>query len=107
MGRSFNIKKGYQVRVIAGKNKGKSGRVLQIITSSNRAIVERVNLVKRHTRPSKQNQKGGIVEKEAPIAISNLMVICGRCHKPTRVAHRVLEDGKKIRICKKCGEMMS
>lgn len=100
------LKKNDLVMVVAGKEKGKSGRILQILSKKDRAIVEKVNFVKRHQRPSGQQRQGGIIEKEAPIHISNLMLICETCNKPVRAGMRILEDGKKARYCKKCGELI-
>ena len=101
----MSIRKGDTVKVIAGKDRGKTGRVLRVQPAKGRAIVEGVNYIKRHTRATgQQQQQGGIVEKEAPIDLSNLMVICGRCNKPVRTRVRVLADGAKVRACVKCNE---
>ncbi|MBW1722257.1 MAG: 50S ribosomal protein L24 [Deltaproteobacteria bacterium] len=100
------IKKNDKVIVLAGKEKGKIGTVLKVDAEKGRAIVEKVNMVKRHTRPGGKNAQGGIVEKEAPIHISNLMIVCNRCAQPTRVGKRILEDGTKARVCKKCNELI-
>jgi len=102
-----NIKKNDTVMVIAGKEKGKKGRVFRVMPQEERLLVEKLNIVKRHTRPSATNRQGGIIEKEAPINVSNVMVVCSKCDKPTRVSHSFLEGGaKKVRVCKKCGEPM-
>jgi len=99
-----NIKKGDQVLVIAGKDKGAQGKVLRVFPSENRAIVERINMMKRHTRPNPQRQvQGGILEREAPIHLSNLMLICPETGKPTRVGRTRLEDGRTVRVCKVSG----
>ena len=91
------------VLVIAGKDSGKKGKVLRIITKKSAALVEGVNFIRRHTRPNPQkNVKGGIVEREAPVHVSNLMVVCPECSKAVRVGHRRLEDGRKVRICRAC-----
>lgn len=100
----FHVKKGDLVQVMAGKEKGKQGKVLQVFLAKNRLTVENLNIVKRHTRPSRQNQEGGIVEKEAAIAASNVMIVCSSCNQPTRTGLRTLEDGSKARSCKKCNE---
>ena len=100
------IKKGDQVVVIAGKDSGKTGRVLRVFPKKLKAIVERVNFVKKHTKPSQQNQKGGIVEKEAPLHVSNLLLYCARCEKGTRVGFKILENKTKVRYCKRCNELM-
>ncbi|GAV23833.1 50S ribosomal protein L24 [Carboxydothermus pertinax] len=102
----LSVKKGDTVLVIAGKDNGKKGKIVQVIPAENRVIVEGVNIVKRHTRPNQKLPQGGIVEKEAPIHVSNVMVVCPSCGKPTRVGKKFLADGKKIRICKKCGESL-
>jgi large subunit ribosomal protein L24 len=94
------------VVVLAGKDRGKKGRVLKIINKTDRVLVEKINMVKRHTRPSQELPQGGIVEKEAAIHASNLQVICAKCGKPTRIAHKTLATGKKTRVCKKCGEIL-
>jgi len=100
----LSIRRGDVVKVIAGRDKGKEGRVLSVNPEKNRGTVEHVNMVKRHTRPNPQRQiKGGIVEKEGPIHLSNLLVVCGSCHKPTRVKHQRLADGKRVRACRRCG----
>lgn len=100
------IRKNDKVMVISGREKGKIGTVLTVITKKERAIVEKLNMVKRHTRPGGKAAKGGIVEKEAPIHISNLMLVCGKCAEAVRVGRKVLEDGSKVRFCKKCGEVL-
>jgi large subunit ribosomal protein L24 len=94
------------VLILTGKDRGKKGRVIRLFTKAEKALVEKINMVKRHTRPTQQMPQGGILEKEAPVAISNLQVVCGKCQKPTRVAHKVLANGQKVRACKKCGEIM-
>jgi large subunit ribosomal protein L24 len=94
------------VKVLAGRDRGKTGRVLHVFTKEDRVLVEKVNMVKRHTRPNQQVPQGGIVEKEAPIHVSNLIIICNKCGKQTRVAHKTLADGRKVRLCKKCGEIL-
>ncbi len=102
----FHIKKNDTVKVIAGKDKGKSGKVLRVIPKKERAIVEKINMVKRHLKPSQQTRQGGILEREAPIQISNLMLICTKCTDPTRVGYRMLDDDRKVRFCKKCQEVI-
>jgi|Deesub1362A_J573_1020465.scaffolds.fasta_scaffold08570_7 large subunit ribosomal protein L24 len=102
----LTIKKDDTVVVITGKNKGKQGRVLAVIPKKNRVIVERINIVKRHMKPSAKYREGGILEKEAPIHISNVMLLCPRCNKPTRIANQILDDGRKVRACKKCKEVI-
>ena len=102
----FSLKKNDLVMVVAGKEKGKSGRILKVFPRKNRALIEKVNFVKKHTRPSGQTRQGGIVEREAPIHVSNVMVICEKCNLPIRVGKKILDDGKKVRVCKKCGELL-
>lgn len=101
----IRIKKNDMVMVIAGKEKGKSGKILRILPKKEGAVVEKLNMMKRHMRAGPQSRQGGILEKEAPIHLSNLMLVCSKCTDPTRVGYKVLEDGKKVRYCKKCGEV--
>ncbi len=102
--RNLQIHKNDQVKVIAGKDLNKVGRVLRVMPNAHKVVVEGVSFLKRHTRPNPaKNIKGGIVEREAPIDVSNVMVVCGSCGKATRVGHTFLSDGKKIRVCRKCG----
>ena len=105
--KKFHVKKNDLVMVIAGKDKGKSGKVLSLLSKKNRVIVEKVNFIKRHTRPSAKQRQGGIIEREGPINISNVMLICTKCNKPSRIGKKYLEDDKKVRVCKKCGEILS
>ena len=95
---SMNIKKGDTVRVLSGKDKGKEGQVVRSLPSKQRVVVEKVNMVKKAMRPTQQNPQGGIMSVEAPIHVSNVMVICPECKQPTRVSHRVNEAGKKVRV---------
>ncbi|MFH1624877.1 MAG: 50S ribosomal protein L24 [Pseudomonadota bacterium] len=101
----FHIKKDDAVMVIAGKEKGKTGKILKVIPEKNRAIIEKVNLIKRHTRPS-QTSKGGILEREGSIHLSNVMVQCKKCNSPVRTRKKILDDGKKVRVCSKCEEIL-
>ena len=94
------------VLILGGKDRGKKGRVIRLFPKVEKALVEKINMVKRHTRPTQQLPQGGILEKESPIHISNLQVVCGKCGKATRIAHKVLASGQKSRACKKCGEIM-
>ncbi|HPU30303.1 MAG TPA: 50S ribosomal protein L24 [Syntrophorhabdaceae bacterium] len=103
--KQYHIKKNDLVIVITGKDKGKTGKVLRIFKKKDRVIVEKVNMVKRHVKPS-QKTKGGILEKESPIHVSNVMIYCEKCSKPVRVGKKVLDDGKKVRFCKKCNEVI-
>ncbi|MGB5750965.1 MAG: 50S ribosomal protein L24 [Desulfobacterales bacterium] len=100
------IKKDDKVKVLAGKDKGKIGKILNVNRKKSRVLVEKINMVKRHSKPSAQTKQGGIIEKEMPIQWSNVMVMCNKCVTPARVKMQRLEDGKKIRICVKCGEAL-
>ena len=98
-----SIRKNDNVIVTTGRDRGKRGRVLRVLPAKNRLIVEGVNFVKRHTRPNPQrNVKGGIVEREAALAMANVQLVCPECGRATRVGHRVLDDGRRVRICRKC-----
>ena len=99
----MNLKKNDTVQVITGRDAGKQGKVLKILREKNRVIVQGVGFTKKHTRPNPQrNIKGGIAEREAPIHASNVMIVCGECNKRTRIGHKVMGDGKKARICRRC-----
>jgi large subunit ribosomal protein L24 len=103
----MKIAKNDTVVVIAGDDKGKTPRrVLRVYPSRQRLLVEGVNFIKRHSRPTQGNPKGGIVEKEAPIHISNVMVVCPKCNTPTKIGTSRLEDARRTRLCKQCGEMI-
>lgn len=92
--------------VIAGKERGKRGKVLLVLPVKGRLIVERVNMIKRHQRPTQKLRQGGIIEREGTLPISNIMVVCTKCDRPTRVAIQVLADGRKVRVCKRCEEIV-
>lgn len=100
------LKKGDTVLVVAGREKGKTGRLLRVIPEKNRATVERLNMVKRHRKGAGPQQVGGIIEKESPIHLSNLMLVCERCNKPTRIGSKRLADGTATRTCRRCGEVV-
>lgn len=102
----YHIKKDDKVKIIAGKDKGKIGKVLKILHKKNRVLVENANMAKRHSRPSAANRQGGIIDSEAPLAISNVALLCSKCMQPGRVKVQILEDGKKSRVCLKCNEMI-
>ena len=102
----MQIRKNDSVMVIGGKERGKTGKVLRVISDKDAVIVERLNMVKRHSKPRGPQQPGGIVEKEAAIHASNLMILCDKCNAPVRVGHKILADGKKIRICRRCNEAL-
>ena len=100
----LNVKKNDQVLVTTGKDRGARGRVLRVLATKGKVIVERVNMIKRHTRPNpNKGIQGGILEREAPIQISNLKVICPECGKPSRLGRQRLDDGRGVRVCKNCG----
>jgi len=100
------IRKNDIVKVIAGREKGKVGRVLKIDREKGRVFVEKLNLVKRHTKPGKTTPQGGIVEKEAPLAYSNVLIMCDKCNKTTRISMADDGAGKRIRVCKRCGDVL-
>ncbi len=102
----MQIRRNDSVMVITGKERGKTGKVLRVNLDKGAVIIERVNLVKRHSKPRGPQQPGGIVEKEAPIPASNVMMMCDKCNAPVRVGHKLLSDGKKIRICRRCNEAL-
>ena len=102
----MNIKKDDKVIVLSGKDKGKEGRVVSADPKNGKVIVEGVNVAKRHLKPRKPGEEGGIVKKETPIYASKVMRVCPKCGKPTREAHKFLKDGTKERVCKKCGEII-
>lgn len=102
----IRIKKDDKVKILTGKDKGKIGKVLKVVKKTNRVVVENINVVKVHQRPSQANPQGGIVDKNMPIHISNLMIMCNSCVKPTRIGMKQLEDGKRVRICKKCNQQI-
>ncbi|MFC1666837.1 50S ribosomal protein L24, partial [Candidatus Omnitrophota bacterium] len=93
-----NIKKNDTVKILTGKDKGKTGKILTVFPKENRALVQGLNLVKKHARKTREDQQGGIVQKESPIHVSNLMVVCQKCGKPTRIGFSTLSDGTKTRI---------
>ena len=97
------IRRNDNVVVTTGKDRGKQGRVVRLVPEKNRLVVEGVNLMKRHTRPNPQkNVKGGVVEREAPLHASNVQIVCPECGKPTRIGKKILDDGRKVRVCRKC-----
>jgi large subunit ribosomal protein L24 len=102
----LDIKKNDTVMVSTGDEKGKRGRVISISSEGDRLFIESVNMIKKHMKPNKQYSQGGIIEKEAPVHRSNIMLVCPKCDKPTKIGNKILENGKKIRECKKCGEVI-
>jgi large subunit ribosomal protein L24 len=101
----LKLKKGDPVKVIAGKEAGKTGKILKVISKENKIVVEKMNLIKKHQRPDSRG-KGGIVEKEAPLQASNVRFVCNKCNVGVRIGYKFLDDGKKVRLCKKCGESL-
>lgn len=101
-----HIKKDDKVKVIAGKDKGKIGKVLNLKRKKSRIIIENINMMKKHARPSAKHRQGGIIESESPIHWSNVMLMCSKCVTPVRIKMKRLEDGKKIRVCRKCNEII-
>ncbi|HVO66479.1 MAG TPA: 50S ribosomal protein L24 [Syntrophales bacterium] len=99
------LKKGDMVKVIAGKDKGKTGKIMKIVSDKDQVVVEKLNIIKRHKRPDAKG-KGGIVEKEGPISVSNVMFLCSKCDTGVKVGFKILEDGRKTRVCKKCNEIL-
>ncbi|MEN2986593.1 MAG: 50S ribosomal protein L24 [Thermodesulfovibrionaceae bacterium] len=102
----LRVKKGDRVIVLSGKYKDKTGRILSVIPKEQKVIVEGVNIIKKHQKPTRKYPQGGVIEKEAPIHISKVMLLCPKCDRPTRIGARILEDGSKIRVCKKCKEVI-
>ena len=100
----MKIKKNDTVLVIAGKDRGKKGKVRQALPKANKVIVDGVNMMKRHSRTRGQARQAGIIDIEMPFSVSNVMLVCNKCDKPTRVGYRVLDDGKRARICRNCHE---
>jgi large subunit ribosomal protein L24 len=100
----ISIRKGDTVRVMSGRDVGKTGRVLSVNRRKNTVIVEHAQIIKRHTRPNPaKNIKGGIVEREGPISVSSVLIVCSNCNKHARIGNNVLPDGTKVRVCKRCG----
>ena len=104
--KKMHVKKGDTVEVIAGRDKGKRGKILQILKGQNRVIVEKINMIKRHTKASQTNQQGGIIEREGKIHISNVMPVDPKSGKPSRVSRKLLEDGTRVRVTQRSGELL-
>jgi large subunit ribosomal protein L24 len=100
----YKIKKNDTVMVVAGRDRGKTGKVMRVLPDRGRVVIERLNIVKRHSKPRGAQSPGGIVEKEAPLDISNVMIFCDRCNAPVRVGVKTADDGSRNRVCRKCGE---
>ncbi len=101
-----HVRRGDTVAVIAGRERGKRGKVLRVHPERGRVVVEKVNMIKRHQRPTQKLRQGGIIEREGALALANVMLVCGRCDKPARTGTRVLTDGRRVRVCKRCGEAL-
>ena len=101
---NVHVRRGDTVAVITGKERGKRGKVLRVLTDKGRVVIEKVNMVKKHQRPTQKVRQGGIIEREGALALSNVLLVCGRCDKPARTGIKVLADGRKQRVCKRCGE---
>ncbi len=101
-----HVRRGDTVGVIAGKERGKRGKVLRVLNDKDRVVVEKVNMIKKHQRPTQKIRQGGIIEREGPLAISNVLLVCGRCDRPVRHGIKILADRRKIRVCKRCGEAL-
>lgn len=101
----LNVKKGDTVVVISGQDKGKKGEILHAVPAKNRVTVKGANMIVKHVKPRRQGEEGGRIEQEGTIDASNVMLVCPKCGKATRVAHQIV-DGKKVRVCKKCGKVM-
>ena len=104
MSNKLHVKKDDTVRILSGDDRGKTGKVLAVSPKEGKVIVEGLNMVKKHVKPRKMGDQGGIVEAESAIYASKVQIVCPACKKATRVAHKVLEDGSKVRVCKHCGE---
>jgi len=102
----MDIKKGDTVLVITGKDAGRKGKILKVFPKDNRVVVEGINKAKKHQRPSRAIPQGGILQIESPLNASNVMLLCTKCSKPTRIAKKMLDNGKKVRFCKNCGEVV-
>ncbi len=102
----MSILKGDTVKVLIGRERGKTGKVIKVIPEKKYALVEKLNMVKRHMRPSQKAPEGGVIEKETPIRLSNLMLVCNRCKKATRPKTKVVEEKKRVRVCRHCGEII-
>ena len=98
------VKKNDFIIVISGKEKGKTGKVLRVFPKKETVLVEKVNFIKKHQKPTSQQKQGGIIEKEGPLHWSNVMIFCSKCEKPVRIGNKTLSDGVKVRYCKKCNE---
>ena len=99
-----HVRRGDTVAVIAGRERGKRGKVLRVIPGTGRVVVEKINMVKKHQRPTQKLRQGGIIEREGALALSNVLLVCSRCDKASRAGIKILGDGRKVRVCRRCGE---
>jgi large subunit ribosomal protein L24 len=99
-----HVRRGDTVGVIAGRERGKRGKVLRVLRDRGRVLVEKVNMIKKHQRPTQKVRQGGIIEREGALALSNVLLVCSRCDRPVRAGIKILTDGRKVRVCKRCGE---
>ena len=99
-----HVRRGDTVAVISGRERGKRGKVLRVLPDAGRVVVEKVNMMKKHQRPTQKLRQGGIIEREASLSLSNVLLVCGRCDKPSRAGTQTLGDGRKVRVCRRCGE---
>jgi large subunit ribosomal protein L24 len=99
-----HVRKGDLVAVIAGRERGKRGKVLRVLPDEGRVLVEKVNMIKKHQRPTQKLRQGGIIEREGALALANVLLVCGRCNGPVRTGIKVLGDERRVRVCKRCGE---
>jgi len=99
-----HVRRGDTVAVIAGRERGKRGKVLRVLPVDGRVLVEKLNMMKKHQRPTQKLRQGGIIEREGALALSNVLVVCSKCDKPARTGMKILGDGRKVRTCKRCGE---
>lgn len=106
MGQKMQIKKGDTVMVVTGKDAGKKGKILKVLPDKNRVVIEGINRVKKHQRPTRALPQGGILRIESPIHASNVMLLCNKCNRPTRLGHKILSTGEKVRFCRKCNEIV-
>ena len=99
-----HVRRGDTVAVIAGRERGKRGKVLRVLPVGGRVLVEKINMMKKHQRPTQKLRQGGIIEREGPLALSNVLIVCPRCDKPSRTGVKILTDGRKVRTCRRCNE---
>ena len=99
-----HVRRGDTVAVIAGRERGKRGKVLRVLPDEGRVLVEKINMIKKHQRPTQKLRQGGIIEREGTLALSNVLLVCARCDRPSRAGTKILGDGRKVRVCRRCGE---